>query len=125
MPDHESDEPGLQSYLRIVRGLGLMAKDRAASGAHIFLARAGLDDAATDAGERLTKLVDEVSLAGRANREMLDRFIAIEVERASERLGFVRATELTDLRTDLAALRIELNVLRAELAAIRESRRHE
>ena len=125
MPDQPNEAPDLQSYLRIVRGFGLLARDRAATGAHAFLARAGLDEAANDAGERLTKLADEVALSGRANREMLERIVTVEVERASLRLGFARPADIADLRADLAALRIELNDLRAELAAIKESLGHE
>jgi hypothetical protein len=97
-----------QSYANLVGGLTRNVCDRAASTTRTLLARAGLEEAAVDAGERLAGLADEVGNAGRANRELVENLILAEVDKVAARLGFVRAEELQELRTEMAELRREL-----------------
>jgi hypothetical protein len=97
-----------QSYANLVGGLTRNVCDRAASTTRTLLARAGLEDAADDASERLVELADEVGNAGRANRELVENLILAEVDKVAARLGFVRAEELQELRAEMAELRKEL-----------------
>ena len=94
-----------QSYANLVGGLTRSVSERAVSMARALLAQAGLEDVAMDAGERLTKLAEEVGHASRANRELVETLIAAEVGRAVARLGFVRSEELQQLRAEVAELR--------------------
>jgi len=58
-----------------------------------------------DVAERLTKLTEEIWLASRANRELLEKLIVAEVDKAAARLGFVRSEEFEQLRAEVAELR--------------------
>ena len=58
-----------------------------------------------EAGERLTKLAEEVGNASRANRELMENLVVAEVDKAATRLGFVRSEELQELRAEVAELR--------------------
>ncbi len=76
--------------------------------------------------ERVGHLADEVWNAGRANREMFETLLSAEVEKATHLLGFAKAAEIDQLRTeseellsDLTAVRAELIILRAEIADLR------
>jgi polyhydroxyalkanoate synthesis regulator phasin len=97
-----------QSYANLVGGLTRNVRDRAASPVRDLLARAGMEEVAVDAWERLTKLVDEVGQASRANRELLEKLVVAEVDKVAARLGFVRSEELQELRAEVAELRKEL-----------------
>ena len=63
---------------------------------------------AADATDRVAKLTEEVMAASRANRELMGKLIASEVDRAAAVLGFVRAEELDDLRRELSELRMSM-----------------
>jgi hypothetical protein len=98
----------VQNYVNLVNGLSRTTRARAVSTAKSLLAHAGLEDVANDAGERVGKLAEEIVQASKANRELLEKLIASEVDRAAARLGFVRAEDLDALRTEIADLRQSL-----------------
>jgi hypothetical protein len=98
----------VQNYVNLVNGLSRTTRARAVSTAKSLLAHAGLEDVANDAGERVGKLAEEIVQASKANRELLEKLIASEVDRAAARLGFVRAEDLDALRTEVADLRQSL-----------------
>ena len=94
-----------QSYANLVGGLGRSARERAAGSARSLLSQAGLEDFAMDVAERLAKLAEEIWQASRANRELLEKLIAAEADKAAARLGFVRSEEFEELRAEVAELR--------------------
>jgi hypothetical protein len=94
-----------QSYANLVGGLGRSARERAANSARSLLSQAGMEDFAMDVAERLAKLAEEIWQASRANRELLERLIAAEADKAAARLGFVRSEEFEELRAEVAELR--------------------
>jgi polyhydroxyalkanoate synthesis regulator phasin len=95
----------INNYLHMVSGLSKTTRARARAAAKAMLAQAGLDGVAADAGERVGKLAEEIMNAGRANRELLEKVVAGEVDKAATRLGFARASELESLRQEVAELR--------------------
>ena len=95
----------INNYLHMVSGLSKTSRARARAAATAMLAQAGLDGVAADAGERVGKLAEEIMNAGRANRELLEKVVAGEVDKAAARLGFARASELESLREEVAELR--------------------
>ena len=95
----------INNYLHMVSGLTKTSRARARAAAKAMLAQAGLDGVAADAGERVGKLAEEIMNAGRANRELLEKVVAGEVDKAAGRLGFARASELESLRQEVAELR--------------------
>jgi len=95
----------INNYLHMVSGLSKTTQARARAAAKTMLAQAGLDGVAADAGERVGKLAEEIMNAGRANRELLEKVVAGEVDKAAARLGFARASELESLRQEVAELR--------------------
>jgi polyhydroxyalkanoate synthesis regulator phasin len=95
----------INNYLHMVSGLSQSTRARARAAAKAMLAQAGLDGVAADAGERVGKLAEEIMNAGRANRELLEKVVAGEVDKAAARLGFARASELESLRQEVAELR--------------------
>ncbi len=95
----------VQNYVHLVSGFTRMTRTKAAEAAKSLLAQAGLEDVAADAGGRVTKLADELRNAGRANRGLLEKLVRAEVDKATTRLGFVRAQELEELRREIAELR--------------------
>lgn len=95
----------VQTYVHLVSGLTKVARMRAAEAARAVLAQAGLQDVAADAGERVAKLAQEVLDASRANRDLLEKLITAEVDKAATRLGFAHADDLERLRTEVADLR--------------------
>jgi hypothetical protein len=94
-----------QSYANLLDGLGRSARERAASTVRSLLSQAGMEDFAMDIAERLGKLAEEIWQASRANRELLERLIAAEADKAAARLGFVRSEEFEELRAEVAELR--------------------
>jgi polyhydroxyalkanoate synthesis regulator phasin len=98
----------LQSYVNLVSGLTRATRARASATAHALLAQAGLEEAANEASERVSKLAEEILHASRANREMFEKLVAAEVNRAAARLGFARAEDVEALRGEVDALRTEL-----------------
>jgi hypothetical protein len=75
-----------------------------------------LEDVATEASERVTKLAEEIMNASRANRELWQHFVAAEVDKAAARLGFARADEVQALRDEMASLRAQLKEATARTA---------
>jgi polyhydroxyalkanoate synthesis regulator phasin len=98
----------VQNYMNLVLGLSKTTRAKARATAKALLAQAGLEEVANDAGERVTKLADEIIAASRANRELFENLVATEVERVATRLGFARTDELNMLRQELADLRLTL-----------------
>ena len=107
-----------QAYINMVTGVTKTTQAKAAATARAMLKQAGLEDMATEASERVTKLAEEIMNASRTNRELLQHFVTTEVDKAAARLGFARAEELESLRDEIASLRSELNeaVVRAAKA---------
>ena len=64
----------------------------------------------------MTKLAEEILHASRANREMFEKLVIAEVDRAAARLGFARAEDVEALRTEVDALRAELRSPRTPAA---------
>src|SRR5918994_5189609 len=95
----------VQNYVHLVSGFTRMTRTKAAEAAKSLLAQAGLEDVAADASGRVTKLADELRNASRANRDLLEKLVRAEVEKATTRLGFVRAQDLEELRREIAELR--------------------
>jgi len=102
----------------MVTGVTKTTQAKAAATARAMLKQAGLEDVATEASERVTKLAEEIMNASRTNRELMQHFVTTEVDKAAARLGFARAEELEALRDEIASLRSELNeaMLRAAKA---------
>lgn len=107
-----------QAYINMVTGVTKTTQAKAAATARAMLKQAGLEDVATEASERVTKLAEEIMNASRTNRELLQHFVTTEVDKAAARLGFARAEELEAMRDEIASLRSELNeaMLRAAKA---------
>ncbi|MFL6043911.1 MAG: hypothetical protein ACJ72M_02210 [Propionibacteriaceae bacterium] len=98
-----------QAYINMVTGVTKTTQAKAAATARAMLKQAGLEDVATEASERVTKLAEEIMDASRTNRELLQHFVTSEVDKAAARLGFARVEELQVLRDEIASLRTELN----------------
>jgi hypothetical protein len=98
----------VQNYVNMVNGLTKTTRDKAVATARALLAQAGLQDVATEAGERVNKLAEEILLASRANRALVENLVTAEVDKAAARWGFVRAEEVDTLREELAELRASL-----------------
>ena len=107
---------GLQNYVTMVSGLTKTTKAKAAATAKALLAQTGLEEVATDAGERVSKLAEEIVAASRANRELLQKLIESEVDRAAGRFGFARTEDLEVLRREIAELRLGLAHASAQAA---------
>ena len=98
-----------QAYINMVTGVTKTTQARAAATARAVLKQTGLEDAATEASERVTKLAEEIMNASRTNRELLQHFVTTEVDKAAARLGFARAEDLEALRDEIASLRREVS----------------
>jgi hypothetical protein len=98
-----------QTYINMLTGVTKSTQAKAVATARGLLRQAGLEDVATEASERVTKLAEEIMNASRANRELLQHFVTAEVDKAAARLGFARADEVAALRDELAALRAQFN----------------
>lgn len=92
---------------------------RAVQAAQTVLTGAGLGGWAGEAGDRLAQLVDEVGQARRANRELLDEFVAAEVGRAAARIGLVPRQQLRQALDRVSVLDQEVAALGSELAELR------
>ena len=108
------DEQPASGYLETISALRRFTQQKAGELAHDLLAQAGLDDFAVDAQQRIGRLTDEIVIASRANREMLQHLIRGEVDKAMGRLRFARAEELSDLRAEVDELQARLDQLEAE-----------
>jgi hypothetical protein len=105
-----------QAYINMVTGVTKSTQAKAAGTARALLKQARLEDVATETSERVTKLAEEIMNASRTNRDLLQHFVASEVDKAAARLGFARADELQALRDEVAVLRAELNDVMARTA---------
>jgi len=95
----------IQNYLALVNGLTRMTRQMAMTSARTLLSAAGLEDKANEAGERVSKLAEEILLANRANRELVENLVTAEVDKAAARWGFVRNDDVQALREEVAELR--------------------
>lgn len=111
----------LQNYVNLVNGLSRATRARAIAAARALLAQAGLEDAANDAGEKVTKLTEELLNASRANRELLENLVTAEVEKATAHLGLVRTEDLELVNREIARLQRDVIELRAALALATEA----
>ena len=105
-----------QSYINMVSGLTRSTQARAAATARALLKQARLEDVAADTSERVTKLAEEIMSASRANRELLQHYVATEVDKAAARFGFARADDVQALRDEIESLRAELEEAKASTA---------
>jgi len=103
-----------QTYIDMVTGVTKTTQARATATARTLLKQAGLEDVAAEASERVNKLAEEIMSASRANRELMQRFVTAEVDKAAARLGFARAEEVQALRDEVASLRLDINEAKAE-----------
>ena len=119
-----------QSYAHLVGGVardaweraaGTQTWERAAGTTRALLTTTGLENFAMDAGERLTKLAEEIWHASRANRELLENLIVAAVDKAAARLGFVRSEEFEELRAEVAELRESIRGTPQPAATARKS----
>ena len=105
-----------QTYINMVTGVTRSTQAKAAATARALLKQAGLEDVATEASGRVTKLAEEIMNASRTNRELWQHFVAAEVDKAAARLGFARADEVQELRDEIAGLRAQLKDATARMA---------
>jgi hypothetical protein len=105
-----------QTCINMVTGVTKSTQAKASATARALFKQAGLEDVATEASERVTKLAEEIMNASRINRELLQHFVTAEVDKAAGRLGFARAEELEALRAEVASLRAQLNEAAARAA---------
>jgi hypothetical protein len=105
-----------QTYINMVTGVTKSTQAKASATARALLKQAGLEDVATEASERVTKLTEEIINASRTNRELWQHFVAAEVDKAATRLGFARAAEVEALRDEIAGLRAQLKEAAARTA---------
>src|SRR6188472_2097136 len=73
----------IQNYVNLMTGLRRATKAKASEAAQGLLSATGLDDVATDAGERVSNLAEEILTASRANRELLVKMINTEIDKAA------------------------------------------
>ncbi|HEX8487598.1 MAG TPA: hypothetical protein VF642_03555 [Propionibacteriaceae bacterium] len=99
----------IQNYLALVNGLTRMTRQMAMSSARTLLSAAGLEDVANGASERVNRLAEDILVANRANRELVENLVTAEVDKAAARWGFVRNDDVAALREEVAALRQSLN----------------
>jgi len=95
----------LQSYAQLASGLTKTTREKAVATAKGLLDQAGLGDVAADAGDRVSKLADELLATSKANRQLLTTFVDAEVQKAVGRLGLATSEDIEDLRAEIAALR--------------------
>jgi hypothetical protein len=107
----------VQNYVNLVNGLTRMTRQAALASARSLLSAAGLEDVANDATGRVTKLAEEIMLANRANRELVENLVSAEVDKAAGRLGFVRTEDMDALRDEVAQLRAALATTAAAAAS--------
>ena len=103
-----------QTYINMVTGMTRSTQAKAVATARAVLKQAGLQDVAAETSERVTKLTEEIMNASRTNRELWQRYVATEVDKAAARLGFARAEDVQALRDEIDSLRAQLK----EVAAI-------
>jgi polyhydroxyalkanoate synthesis regulator phasin len=109
--------PGIGTLTEVfgaaVGGASRMTRTRAKQLAERLLNQAGLDnvdlsEAASEAGARINQLADEILAARKANRALLQRTVAGELEKSLGRLGLARAEDVQELRDEVSRLRTEV-----------------
>jgi polyhydroxyalkanoate synthesis regulator phasin len=105
-----------QTYINMVNGVTKSTQAKAAATARALLRQAGLEDVAAETSERVTKLAEEIMIASRTNRELLQHYVTTEVDKAAARLGLARAEEVQALRDEIDSLRAELKEATARTA---------
>ena len=110
-----------QSYVNMMTGVTKSTQAKAAATARALLKQAGLEEVATEASERVTKLAEEIMNASRTNRELWQHFVAAEVDKTAARLGFARADEVEALRDEVANLRAQLKEAMAQSAPAKKA----
>jgi polyhydroxyalkanoate synthesis regulator phasin len=111
-----------EAFGTAIGGAGRLTRDRARQLAERLLSQAGLDnvdlgEAASGASARINQLTEEILAARKANRALLQRTVAGELEKSLDRFGLARADEVSALRQEIAGLRSELNELSNRVAA--------
>jgi hypothetical protein len=106
----------MQAYINRVTGVTRSTQAKAAATTRALLRQAGLENVATETGERATKLAEEIMNASRANRELLQHFVAAEVDKVASRLGFARVAEVQALRDEIVGLRAQIDEVMARSA---------
>src|SRR5690349_15202563 len=81
----------LQSYAQLASGLTKTTREKAVATAKGLLEQAGLGEVAADAGDRVSKLADELLATSKANRQLLTQFVDAEVQKAVTRLGLAKS----------------------------------
>ena len=71
-----------QTYINIVTGVTKSTQVKASRPSGV-VQKAGLEDVAMEAGERVTKLAEEIMNASRINREPMQHFVTAEVDKAA------------------------------------------
>ena len=103
-----------QSYVDLITGVRRATQEKAAAAAQGLLAQAGLDEVAADAQQRVHRLTEEIVVAGRANRSMLQDLVRAEIEKALTRVGFARTEDLDQLRRESDELQARVDDLEAD-----------
>jgi polyhydroxyalkanoate synthesis regulator phasin len=106
----------MQAYINRVTGVTRSTQAKAGATTRALLRQAGLENVATETGERATKLAEEIMNASRANRELLQHFVAAEVDKVASRLGFARVAEVQALRDEIVGLRAQIDEVMARSA---------
>ncbi|SDT14292.1 hypothetical protein SAMN04489812_4306 [Microlunatus soli] len=140
LPRAAVNAPNLSALAEVfgaaIDGASRMTRERARELAEKMLSQTGLDnidlsrmdlskvdprkvdlgEAASEAGARINQLAEEIMAARKANRELLQRTVAAELDktldRSLTRLGLARAEEVTALRDEVAGLRADLAELK-------------
>lgn len=109
----------VQNYVNTVSGLTETTRKKAQKLARSLLAQAGLEEAADNAADRVTKLTDDIMATSAANRKLVENLVQAEVDKAIGRVGLVRADEFAKVQRELADLRLTLADSPARRSAMR------
>jgi polyhydroxyalkanoate synthesis regulator phasin len=109
----------VRGALQLMSGVTEVTVTRAREVATAIVAQ-GVSADPTGVVTEVSDLADELITTGRDNREMLLQTVRMEVDRAVNRMGFVREGELASVRRHVDRLEAELAAAQAELAQARE-----
>lgn len=144
LPRAAVNAPNLSALAEVfgaaIDGASRMTRERARELAERVLSQTGLDnvdlprvdlskvdprkvdlgEAASEAGTRINQLAEEIMAARKANRDLLQRTVAAELDKTLDksltRLGLARADEVIGLRDEVAGLRADLAELKITYA---------
>ena len=68
-----------QTYINMVTGVTRSTQAKASATARALFRQAGLEAVAVEAGERVTKLAEEIMTASRIKSERMQHFVTAEV----------------------------------------------